>query len=330
MTDNSLVLSDNGALTRYAARDDVRELGDRLMAMHPAAGEVGAAAMRAAAQLAILLGANPLPGVNEVHIWKDNKGRNCMSLGINYWRRKAREWGGVLYEIRPRPMRQNEMTEYGIAAGTTAAICRGVRADDMIKFKAAGFTTNEIWSMCGATGIGTQGPNEYAKSGRPGVWTSLKRAETDMLRQLFPAEFGQIDREMVNEDTVVSVVIEGEAVDEEEIGRTPYTLEDANNDLFGSVPGDAQWQAQGEVVNVTPAAAPMQIDANRTYADGTAVDLKAVEYYDQYVAAHDGNAPKNVFNLRNWVKGQKNGHAPAEQPELVTPETEQGNGAYQE
>lgn len=88
----------------------------------------------------------------------------------------------------------------------------------------------------------------------------------------------------------------------------------------------------GEIVNVTPApaAAPTQIDASRTYADGTAVDLKAVEYYDQYVVAHDGNAPKNVFNLRNWVKGQKNGHAPAEQPALVTPDPDQGNGAYEE
>ena len=59
MTDNALVVSNgNGpALAHYQGREEVRELGDRLMKMHPAAGEVGPDAMRAAAQLALLLGA---------------------------------------------------------------------------------------------------------------------------------------------------------------------------------------------------------------------------------------------------------------------------------
>ena len=166
MTDNALVVSNgNGpALAHYQGREEVRELGDRLMKMHPAAGEVGPDAMRAAAQLALLLGANPLPGVNEIHIWRDNKGRNCMSLGINFWRRKAEEWGGVLYEVRPRLMRPDEATEYGVPNGTTAAICKGVRANDMLRYRQLGFSANEVWGMCGRTGVGTTTRTRTARS----------------------------------------------------------------------------------------------------------------------------------------------------------------------
>lgn len=260
MTDETLaIVSTNGngaALSAYQTRDDVRELGDRLMAMHPAAGELGPQAMRAAAQLALLLGANPLPGVNEVHVWKDKHGRTCISLGINYWRRKAQEWGGILFEMAPRPMRQNEAKEWGVPDGVTAAIAKGCRAEDMIKYKHLGFTTAEIWAMCGRVGIGTMGTNEYAKSGRPPIWTALKRAETDLLRQLFPAEFGQVSNRMLEaddaealieiappspEDVIDGAVVEAseaelEPADSDDDGpdKAPYTLDDANRDLFGA------------------------------------------------------------------------------------------------
>ena len=234
MTDNALVITEQPhALSAYQNRDDVRELGDRLIALHPAAGDVGPAGMRAAAQLALLLGANPLPGVNEVHIWKDNKGRTCMSLGINYWRRMSQEWGGVLYQVQPRAMRPEEAKEYGIASGITAAICRGVRTEDMIRFKQLGFTTNEIWDMCGATGVGTVGANEYAKQGRPLLWTATKRAETDLLRQLFPAQFGHVAGQVAQAPVTV---LEGEAVEPEDAPAGRYTLSDANRDLFGVEP----------------------------------------------------------------------------------------------
>ena len=238
MTDNALIVSSNGnGIAQYAPREDVRELTNRLLAMHPAAAEVGENAMRAAAQLALMLGANPLPGVNEMHIWRDNKGRNCMSLGINYWRRKAEEWGGVLYEIRPRLMKTAEAVEYGVPNGTTGAICKAVRANDMIRYRQLGFAATEVWDMCGRTGVGTATANEYAKAGRPPSWTALKRAETDMLRQLFPAEFGRVDREMITTDASVVIapdgdVIEGNVTEDEPQPR--YTLADANTDLFGN------------------------------------------------------------------------------------------------
>jgi hypothetical protein len=227
------------AMARYQDREEVRELADRLLKMHPAAAEVGENAMRAAAQLALLLGANPLPGVNEMHIWRDKDGRNCMSLGINFWRRMAQDWGGVLYEVRPRLMRPDEAAEYGIAAGVTAAICKGIRASDMIKWHGLGFTANQVWDMCGRTGVGTSTANEYAKKGRPPSWTALKRAETDMLRQLFPAEFGRVDREMITTDASVVITPDGDVIEgnvTEDEPRQLYTLGDANRDLFGIQP----------------------------------------------------------------------------------------------
>ena len=240
MTDNALVVANNDrAIARYQDREEVRELADRLLKMHPAAAEVGENAMRAAAQLALLLGANPLPGVNEMHIWRDNKGRNCMSLGINFWRRMAQDWGGVLYEVRPRLMRPDEAAEYGVPNGTMAAICKGIRASDMIKWHGMGFTANQVWDMCGRTGVGTVTPNEYAKQGRPPSWTALKRAETDMLRQLFPAEFGRVDREMITTDASVVIAPDGDVIEgnvTEDEPRQPYTLAAANRDLFGIQP----------------------------------------------------------------------------------------------
>lgn len=316
MSDSALILSEQTALSAYADRDDIRELTDRLMAMHPAAGEVGPGAMRAAAQLAILLGANPLPGVNEVHIWKDNKGRNCMSLGINYWRRKGREWGGYLYQQQPRPMTSKELADYGIPAGTMAAICKGVRTADMLQFKQMGFTTNEIWDMCGRTGLGTQGANEYSKSGRPNIWTSLKRAETDMLRQLFPAEFGSIDRQVTT--SAAPVVIETGEIIEAENGahteREQYTIEQFNED-FG-LPGVVEDDAPDDIDDgdFEDAPPPPPPSTARQYSNGDMVHSNLYADYDAFLAAHNGDAPSAVGHLMNWKKKQERNGQPAATP----------------
>ncbi len=295
MTNALTTTNGNGrALDQYQQRDDVRELGDRLMAMHPAAGEVGAAGMRAAAQLALMLGVNPLPGVNELHVWKDNKGRTCISLGVNYWRRKAQEWGGVLYETRPRAMRPAEAQEYGIPGGTTAAICRGVRTEDMLKFHALGFSTSDIWNMCAATGVGTVGANEYAKSGRPLLWTATKRAETDMLRQLFPAQVGNVASTLA--DASVSVLVDDmPEADGGDRGVTPphYTLTDANRDLFGDdTPTAALPAPTGDAADAADAPedgdyedAPAPADSGPLPDDEQVIKETAAEQYLATVAA---------------------------------------------
>ena len=176
-------------IEQWGEREIVRELVNRMMMFHPAAQEVGERGMLAAAQLAVMVGASPLPGLNEIHIWKDRKNRIHVDPGINYYRRRAREVGGGVRwtggDGKPRPMTLTEKQTYGIAESQAAGICTGMRSDDFDKYWAMGVRFPEIENISSVTGIAIAGPSE-AKSGRPAVWTAIKRAETDILRQLYP------------------------------------------------------------------------------------------------------------------------------------------------
>lgn len=86
---------------------------------------------------------------------------------------------------------------------------------------------------------------------------------------------------------------------------------------------------RGEIVEVTTANPN---PSGLLYADGSFVDNnpKAIETYNAYREAHNGNAPDNVHNLRNWFKAQ-NGKQPA--PAAEAPEQTLfpvSNGAYEE
>jgi hypothetical protein len=239
--EKQLTTVDGTAIERYQNREVVREMADRLMALHPSAEEVGTMGMRAAAQLAVLVDASPLPSTNEIHVWMD-KGKISVALGINYYRRKAEEWGGVLWLIQPRQMRQQEREEYGIPEGHLAGIARAVKVEDMEKYLGMGLTPNDVWDMASRTGIGTASQGEYAKKGRPPVWTAFKRAEVDLYRQLFPVQMAQVAskgdeeaRRMVG-DNVILRPGNGfvEAVDHEPeppADREPMDIDAANEAL---------------------------------------------------------------------------------------------------
>lgn len=203
--DNGLAVIEhvNGtALEMYQDRNEVRELTDRLLSLHPAAAEVGKPGMIAVAQLALLVGASPLPGTNEIHVWKSGN-KIQFQLGINFYRRKADEQGGVLWAIQPRQMRDDERAEYGVPQGQIAAICKAVRREDMEKYVGMGFKANQIWDMVGRVGIGTAGPGE-AKAGRTAVWTALKRSEVDLYRALYPAMMQRIEEAQRSEKVTIS------------------------------------------------------------------------------------------------------------------------------
>ena len=178
--------SEGTQLEQFGQRTEIRELVSRLLLLHPAAAEVGQAGMRAVAQLAIYSGASPLPGTNEIHVWKNNKGVIQTTLGINYFRRRAQQMGGVFWKIRPQQMNVKERTDYIIPDGVVAAICEGVRIEDMLRFKELGFTPIEVYQSVGQVGIGTVVAGDYAKKNRPIIWTALKAAEIDLYRKLFP------------------------------------------------------------------------------------------------------------------------------------------------
>ena len=190
---NQIVPVKDTQMEAYGSREVVREMVSRLMGFHPAARDVGERGMLAAAQLAIFMGASPLPGLNEIHIHPDGK----VQLGINYWRRQGEEQGGYEWTDRPRPMNEDERTMYGIVEDQYGAICTGIKMSTIHKMRDAGLPINNIYERQGITGIGTcgkSGLNKYGKpnvkKGRPVIWTAIKRAETDFLKQAFPFMMG--------------------------------------------------------------------------------------------------------------------------------------------
>jgi len=184
------------ALEVYGSRAAIREMVDRLMAFHPAAGEVGKEGMLGAAQLAFLVGASPLPSVNEIHVWKDKDDRTCIHLGVNYYRRRAHELGGVYWIDEPRAMTDEERVAREIPDGVYTGIARAARRDEVDRFVARmmglarGASFKDVFSsgleMHARTGIASVPRGRRTKNNRPGSWDALKGAEIDLFRQLFP------------------------------------------------------------------------------------------------------------------------------------------------
>lgn len=173
------------ALERYGERAVARELMRRLMMLHPAAREVGEQGMLAAAQLAIVVGANPMPSTNEIHIWMD-KGRANLDLGINFFRRRANELGGIYWVDDPRVMTDQEREQYGVERDCIGAIAKGARLDKVYELLDRGLPWEAAVQGVTRIGIGTVHQKARAKEGRPLSWTALKAAEKDLCRALFP------------------------------------------------------------------------------------------------------------------------------------------------
>jgi hypothetical protein len=79
-----------------------------------------------------------------------------------------------------------------------------------------------------------------------------------------------------------------------------------------------------------PPAPEPEFDGPRfEYADGSPVSSQAVESYLVYVKAHNGEAPDNVHNLRNWYKAQKNGNTQPAQAALAIEDTDATQAALE-
>ncbi len=174
------------ALELYGGRELVRELTGRLLGLHSAAREVGEPGMKAVAQLAILVGANPLPSTNEIHVWVQG-GKIMIDLGINYFRRRANELGGIYWVDEPRIMSEAECQQYAIdPKQQIGAICKGARKDKIRQDLTEGYPFEKALGGNLRTGIGTVSRAATPKQGRPLSWTALKAAEKDLCRELFP------------------------------------------------------------------------------------------------------------------------------------------------
>ena len=173
------------ALERYGERGVARELMRRLMMLHPAAREVGEPGMLAAAQLAIVVGANPMPSTNEIHVWQD-KGTTTIDLGINFFRRRANELGGIYWVDDPRVMTDAEREQYGVENTDIGAIAKGCRMDKIRELMDLGMPWEAAIKGLTRVGVGTVNQNARPKQGRPRSWTAIKGAEKDLCRALFP------------------------------------------------------------------------------------------------------------------------------------------------
>ena len=255
----------------YGARGEVRELMTRLLRFHPAARDVGEPGMLAVAQLALLVGANPLPSTNEIHVWVA-KGRVTVDLGINYFRRRSRELGGLLWDYEPRIMTSQEYETYGIDPNIDiGAICRGFRSSDLKELIGLGVPAElafaEASKRKARIGIGTVNRNAEPKKGRPLSWTALKAAEKDLARALFP-NLEQADDE--TRRAILEAVPNVEPSDDEWEGET---LDAENAEELARMRQEHRrtmdaWEAKTQEERDATAAANSQLLYGNPYFEG--------------------------------------------------------------
>ncbi len=246
------------SLSNYGEREEVRELATRMMKFHPAYKAVGETGMIAAAQLAILSGANPLPTAGEIHIWQDWRGETVVMLGIAFWRRKAREVDAPIWFVdvndtnqdrrnyEPRLMQDDERAAHGVLDGDIAAICKSYRLSEYLKLIGVGTPWQVAQQMITRTGIGivnhketvAQRKTKYRNIGDPidpphgrtWVWVACKRAEQDVYRVL----------SLINENFygVQSATAHPERLNEVELAETAVSTPNTTSDDMQNLSDD--------------------------------------------------------------------------------------------
>lgn len=229
----------------YDPRD---EAIDRAVAIiqtaHQKAAEIPPLVMRAAAILALQVGANPNPLVGELWIYPI-KGNYVPSLGIAYYRRIAEENGTrVMYvppanvdgyhalSNEPRAMTEEERQRFSVPTLVDASICRGYRGDRLLELLDRGVPWRDAVEMLARTGIAYLRDDEKRDrggkymdppNGRSWQWKCDKRAETDLYRKL-----GVVAHSVAQVEARAQIVsVEAPADDEQR-----YTLAQANAELF--------------------------------------------------------------------------------------------------
>lgn len=245
--DTAIVTSGKSAIAAYGNREEVREITDRLMAMHPEATTVGKDVMRTVAQLAIMRGANPLPTAGEIWVWQDWGGKVNMTMGIAYYRRIASSKDTVLWLDEPRLMTDLERAERNIPQGDLGAICRGALLSGVRELVSVGASFQEAKELLArtATAVVEYGDQYYtndnpkrgiksgdlraAPHGRTWEWVAEKRAERD-----FYVMMSLVDDSLTNKiDAANYVTSTVDAAYQLHAERQSYTVDDANHDFFG-------------------------------------------------------------------------------------------------
>ena len=221
------------AITPWAARQDVRELGERLQTMMPGAQRLTQVEALTLAQAAVAHGLDPFNG--ELWFLKDKGGKPLgLMAGIKGHRRSAHrqmaEEGGGNYWPDFEVLDTDEKTALGIPSDALAYRCliRDTRTiehyvSQIERLLKAGLDWDVVSNLVGSRpyteGIGYAQRSEHSKMTL--VQRAMKRAEAEALKRRFDLPFG------VAIGTVDSDVIEGEFVIEDEPYISQETMEKA-------------------------------------------------------------------------------------------------------
>ena len=270
-------------IERYGQRAVVRELMSRLLMLHPAASDVGESGMLAVAQLAVLVGANPLPSTNEIHVWMDPRKGVTVDLGINYFRRRGNELGGIYWAEEPRIMTDAEYDTFGLdPKGQIGAICRGARLDKIRELVQMGIPFEGALKGLVRTGVGTVSRGDYPKKGRPLAWTALKACEKDLCRALFPnLEQPRNDWLDVVPQEPSDAAWEGYTIE----GMSPGEVEALARAEEAGARGKARWDAMNEDERQERAAHASQV----LYGDP---DFAGFDWPEKVVEAGEDNGDR--------------------------------------
>ena len=215
---------------------------ETIKAAHPQSAAIPANVLNAAALLSLQVGANPNPLAGELYIYQI-MGQWTPYLGVAYYRRVAEERGArVMFapkdpETRltwePRAMTAEERAYHSVPDNVDAAICRGYRGDRLMELIDRGVPWRDAVEMLSRIGIGYLRDAEKKKAngeymnppvGRSWQWKCNQRAEKALYKMLGITATVQ-PLEAAHQPTGNNVTV----IDMDD---TPYTLEDANADLF--------------------------------------------------------------------------------------------------
>ena len=163
-------------IASYGERTDVADMANRIRAGVPNLDGIPDKTVVTFAQIALAHGLNPFLG--EAWLWKDNKGKPAIMVGIKGLRKAARRQ--CPYQIEQRNATAEECNAHGLdPSGAIAAVTAIYRRDSVIPGLAFKPTL----------GIGIWKTGDRVPATKTPFWVAQKRSEADALRKAYDLPF---------------------------------------------------------------------------------------------------------------------------------------------
>ena len=217
MTENAIATNNGSALALFGRRDDIRELGDRLVKLMPGGQSLTSSEALAVAQVAVAHNLDPFNG----EVWglksKDGKWYG-VTIGIKGLRKKARDQAASESTTFWTELVLVDPAKYN---ADKSAIVYECILRDTVTMQAWGKSINilttggvpykEAIEMLGkapqVVGFGVATPNERSKMGIHE--RARKRAEAAAIKQRFDVKFGS---GVIEDEVADGAILEGEIV----------------------------------------------------------------------------------------------------------------------